>query len=87
MRHDEIEDFKNAIKTQQQNSIEDSAYAQYCGSCGNKTCTCEYKQRKVEQARQGVIESAESESRFLNGLGGILFIIAALLVAKYLHMF
>lgn len=81
---EEIADLQAAIK-HQKDSVFNST-STHCTECGNYTCTCEYKKMRVEKARQGVTDSAERESRFFNGLGGVLFMLLIALVLKALNL-
>jgi len=78
---DEIQDLLNAQQAQQQNSVYDSAYSEYCGGCGNKTCTCLYKARK-----KAIENGGGTASGLLNGIGFILFLLFTAIICKYLNI-
>lgn len=74
LTQDQIEDLKNALRSQQANSVEDTAYSnvEYCGNCGNIECTCLYKARK---------KAIEDGPKF-TWIPLILFIIAGCIIFK-----
>lgn len=75
-----IKELQNAQASQKENSVEGSSFAEYCGRCGYGDCICH------DKVRARAFRNGQTEARRFNVLGFILFILAAALAAKYLHI-